>query len=666
MRFRISRIQKAAVVGCTFIGFFISANVRAQRSFCETYLRSDLYSGVNDVERKNEESAVLLFERRVIEFRFENESLKEYEVIHRKFKVFDEKALKELSELYVPMGRVDEIVFMKAKATSPLGEVTETDMSKIKSVEEDGDQYKLLAVEGVQVNGTVEIIYGLRKSPNIYRSYYLGGNNRILESEYWMMSPVGLSMDHHVFNTTDFTKTDSTTGKDDSQSKLTIFKFNKVPSWVSLGKTFPNTPLKYRVESSLRRNSSRSNGINYEYNDIARLTFDVINKEKEAGQKEIKKIASKIDLSTKTTEREKIIEIESYVKMNYKKINAGQIQGANSIKFLNANKMGTDDAIATLYSGLFDFFGIKHEMGFAFDRSVKFVGTEFENWANLEEWVFRFPNSDTYILPMDPGAAPGYLNNDYRGTNMIRIKTLKVGDIVSAVSDLVMIPEGEQARQKELIKITLDSDFAPTGKYEYSLGGARGATLKWLRDLTFEEPGVFTSIVKSLVEARYEEQKTKNITYRFGDDYGAKDFTATVIFSGVPEELVEKAGSNYIFYPGKYYQSNFTTDPLPKDYANPVQAKEATFTEFEMEIPVPEGYKAELPKEPVTTTKVDFGDGRTLTLEIEFKNEGDKVRVFIREDQKLGRIEGKDLPKLNEYLEALRKVEKIYFVISKA
>ncbi len=52
---------------------------------------------------------------------------------------------------------------------------------------------------------------------------------------------------------------------------------------------------------------------------------------------------------------------------------------------------------------------------------------------------------------------------------------------------------------------------------------------------------------------------------------------------------MEKPGNNYIFLPGRYYHSNLAEAELPADYSYPVWAKENTFTEMEMEIPVPEG-----------------------------------------------------------------------------
>ncbi len=91
---------------------------------------------------------------------------------------------------------------------------TVTDVSKIKSVEEEGKTYKLLAVEGAEIGGTVELIYGLRKSATLYWSTFLGNKIRMPETEYWVIHPSHFSMEHHVFNTDQFTQTDSVLGRE--------------------------------------------------------------------------------------------------------------------------------------------------------------------------------------------------------------------------------------------------------------------------------------------------------------------------------------------------------------------------------------------------------------------------------------------------------------------
>lgn len=663
MRFRIPRVQKAALSAGIFLCLVSQVPLRAQHTFCETYLRSGLPAGADDAERRDGEPVVQLFDRSVSEFRFLGGTLKEYEVVHRRFKIFDESALTEFSELYVPLAGVEEVVFIKARAVSPSGEKTETDLTKIKSVEENGLPYKLLVVEGVQVNGTVEIIYCVRKAPEIYRNHYLGGSCRVLESEYWLLAPSELILDHHVFNTDRFTRTDSTMEENMNGARLTVFSFPQIPPMVSLGRYFPNGPLKYRVESTLRRNTAKADGIGYGYDDIAALSYEVISKTVSAGRKEIKKIAAKIDLSDKPTEREKVIGIESYIKSTYKKADADDPR-IHTIKYLYTRASGSGDAIISLYAGLFDHFGISYELGFTCNRTLKFIEPEFENWANLEQWTIRFPDTDLYILPLDPVSAPGYMNNDYRGNRFIRIIAPKTGTVAS--SDLLSIPEGPPAGQKETVKISLDREMNASAKYEYAISGNTAAGMRWLRDLTFEEPGFLMAVVQNMVETRYPDQKPRNTTFRFSNRYGDPDYTATLLFASTPPELVEKAGDHYIFYPGRYYQSNFfLAAEFPKDYAYPVQATENTLMEFEMEIPVPDGYRAELPEKPSTAANPDFGDGRRLDLEVTLRLDGDKVKLNIREDQRLGKIAPADLPRLTAFIEALRRIEDLYFVITK-
>ncbi len=76
-------------MGCT-------GALRAQHSYCESYLSHNLPSGAAGVQRVGEESAVVLFERQITEFRFVGNESDEFEVIHRKYQIFDENALSDL------------------------------------------------------------------------------------------------------------------------------------------------------------------------------------------------------------------------------------------------------------------------------------------------------------------------------------------------------------------------------------------------------------------------------------------------------------------------------------------------------------------------------------------------------------------------------------------
>src|SRR5687768_7728996 len=91
---RLTLFVCLTLMGCT-------GTLRAQHSYCESYLSHNLPSGAAGVQRVGEESAVVLFERQITEFRFVGNELDEFEVIHRKYQIFDENALSDLSSLYI-------------------------------------------------------------------------------------------------------------------------------------------------------------------------------------------------------------------------------------------------------------------------------------------------------------------------------------------------------------------------------------------------------------------------------------------------------------------------------------------------------------------------------------------------------------------------------------
>lgn len=666
MHYRISGIQKARII--IALGILISGihSLSAQINVFSTgYMKAGIYAGKDSDERQNEESAILLFDRRVIEYKFEDNSLVQYEIFHRKYQVFDEKAVEEISKLYLPMNDAEEIIFVQGKSVSPLGFVTETNQSKIKSVEEENEKYKLLVIEGVQEKGTVEYMYGLRKRPNIYPMSYLGGNTRVLESEFWIMAPENLSIDFQTYNTNKFKQIDSSyTYIDKSKAKLTIFKIQDIDPIINVGKNFAINAIKYRVACSIRRNLGNTSGLNYEYNDFIRITNDGLVKEKAAGTKEIKKLAASLNLDKNLTEKAKIIEIETYIKNNFAKISSNN-PDVNSIKFLLKNKQGSDEAIVALYSGLFDYFNIKHTIGFSIEKDLRFIDSDFETWANIDEWIFHFPNADIYTQPLDPGSAPGYLDHDFRGNKMIAMKGLQVGEIKSAVAELQDIKHTVTTLSKETIKVNFNDEFEPSTKFDYYFRGYTGALLKWLRDATFEDPGFFQSVINGFVEGRYNELKTKNITFKFDSEYGDKEFGTSILFSAFPEDLTAKAGDNLILYAGRYFKHSYSKSNLPDNYPYRVIAAEDQDNITEFEITIPEGYSVEIPETAKIDTKVELGKNRFVSLKTSFKTENNKLTISIEEKQHIGILEVGEAKLLNPFWAELEKAEKIAVVFSK-
>jgi len=666
MHNRIFSFQKARIIiglGVLLSGIHsLSAQINV---FSTGYAKAGIHAGKDSDERQNEESAILLFDRRIIEYKFEDNSLVQYEIFHRKYQVFDETAVEELSKLYLPMNDAEEIIFVQGKSVSPLGFVTETNQSKIKSVEEENEKYKLLVIEGVQEKGTVEYMYGLRKRPNIYPMSYLGGNSRVLESEFWIMAPENLSIDFQTYNTDKFKRIDSVyTYIDKSKANLTIFKIQHIDPIVNVGKNFATNSIKYRVACSIRRNLGNTSGLNYEYNDFIRITNDGLVKEKAAGAKDIKKLAASMNLDKSLSEKARIIEIETYVKNNFAKV-ASDNPDVNSIKFLLKNKQGSDDAIIALYSGLFDYFNIKHTIGFSIEKDVRFIDSDFETWANIDQWIFHFPDAEIYTQPLEPSSAPGYLNQDFRGNKLIAMKSLQVGEIKSAVAELQDIKHTVATFSRETIKLSFNDELEPNAKFDYYFRGYTGALFKWLRDATFEDPSFFQSLINGFVEGRYTGLKTKNITFKFDTEYGDKEFGTSILFSAVPEELTAKAGDNIIIYAGRYFKHTYSKTDFPENYPYRVIADEDEDKVTELEITIPEGYGVEVPEAAKIDTKIELGKNRFVSLKTSFKTENNKLTISIEEKQHIGILEVGEAKLLNPFWAELEKAEKMAVVFSK-
>ena len=116
------------------------------------------------------QSAVYLMDSRTFHYKLEGKNLVQYNYVYRLIKVEDDKGIEMFNKIYLQIVRNAEIYDIKARVITSAGKVINVPANKIKDEEEDGKQYKLFAMEGIDKGAEIEYSYMVKKNPSFFGS----------------------------------------------------------------------------------------------------------------------------------------------------------------------------------------------------------------------------------------------------------------------------------------------------------------------------------------------------------------------------------------------------------------------------------------------------------------------------------------------------------------
>ena len=114
--------------------------------------------------------AVVILDKRRVEFTDEGkDQLNEYVTLHKIIHINDDRGIESLNKIYLGISEKSDIVDIKARTILAGGKVVELDKNYIKDVqEEDGNTYKIFAMEGLEKGCDMEYFYTFKRSPSFF------------------------------------------------------------------------------------------------------------------------------------------------------------------------------------------------------------------------------------------------------------------------------------------------------------------------------------------------------------------------------------------------------------------------------------------------------------------------------------------------------------------
>ena len=574
------------------------------------------------------EQAVIIEEHSKIDFRDEGDTLWMYRTLHRIVKVLGEEGIESFNKVTIPTYDGREIQVLKARTILPNGKIFEVAKDKMKlSKGEDGTSEIAIAMEGVEKGAEIELLFCNKKHYRVWGAENFQFSVPVLHASFSLTSPSRLTYEEKGYNnfpTASDTLIDKIRYITAERSMIPAMK-KEIYSHEEANRARAEYKLSYLPDEQQYVRQ-------YTWKDLAKRiygnSYNLSDRERSAAAKYVESIG----VQSTDNEADKIKKIEGAIKSSityYKSIDDDE---AEHIDRIIAKKSATELGLLRLYAACFTITGVKHELGVTFDRYDNAFDKDFENWDNMDYYLFYFPNLKNFLYPVGTYIRYPFLPSAFLTNKGVFLKLTTLGDVTNALADIRTIePRPVTESHIDIISgISFTPDMDAKADVTYAFAGYAAVSVREAAVLLPQDK------VKELVEnivniadkpeniVKYEMANTA-----FENYYDNKPFE--IIASVKVPQLVEKAGDKYLFKLGdvigrqsELYQTTERTSPIDLDYPHHL---DRTIT-----ITIPDGYKVLNPETIVIHADCKDEEGNTAAgFSSDYKIEGNKLTVTIIE-----------------------------------
>jgi hypothetical protein len=446
----------------------------------------------------------------LLEYRYNENDVEFYELIHRKIWIGDEKTIESYNRLYVPLLADDKDAVIKARVLTPDGKVINLDEDDIQEGKDEKDNtYRYMALTGVQVGSVVEYLFLTRGYPQYQGTRYtLQRDAPIYDLTFELVTPRNLVFKLKSYNSLDQPKADTVLV---AQNRFFIHQAY-MPKFETEQMAYERASMGY-ILFALDRNlySGKRDLSSFGFsaaNIFSNLNVPISKKM----EKEYKKIIAASGMAKKDDVKDKINALENYLKENFFTQDEGSGPALMNVDDILTNHVMNELGCLRLYYTLFTYAGIETEMLFTSDRSSTPFDPGFENSLFLREDLLYFPEADEYMAPTNPLTRLGCFDADLRHTNGLFVSGVDLGDGLTGIGEVKYIPPQKIEENKSDLLITWD------------LGEDGDAGTVHVEHQTYGlQSGSAQTIVKFVPEENMEEFK-KELLSNYYSQVEFKDF----------------------------------------------------------------------------------------------------------------------------------------------
>ncbi len=583
----------------------------------------------NETDHKDKD-LIALKEKRISEFVFiENGGLLENLLIHNIFWLNSNDAIEKYNKVYLPAIPGSRILKNKARVISKEGIIVELDDSKILESRDNERQTvsKYYAMEGIEKGSFIEYFFVIQKYPNYTGKRVLLQDNYFKKNvDFEVFAPINLKFAFKTYNESKEILKD-TLVKERNHWTLNLKDVEALETEESSAYL---TSLK-QVSFKLDRNYATPNKEIVSFGNIAQTIFTKYYAETD------KKVTSKIQkllkkIGVTTNDDKGIRQIENYIKSSIYLNKASSNTSLDAISSIIDSNTASENGLLSLYISMFNKLNIEHEVVLTSNRKNLIFDDAFETYNILEDYLFFFPKSKTYLEPLNYGSRYGFPNGMLTDNKGLFVKRIKIGDFESAVGEVKYIEPVNFDKSSYDLKMNVVFDTENINKTNISLDrimtGYYALGLQPYMSIMKEESKkkALDGVVKSIKE----DVKIVDVTAvnTASNDFGAVPLIVKASIE--TETFVDNAGRKYLFKVGELigpqlemYQEKEKKLVIHSDFERTYQS--------DITIKIPEGYSFKNVEDLVINESYAEGEEIFFSFKSNYSVEEGFLKVTIKE-----------------------------------
>jgi len=553
-----------------------------------------------------------------------NNELENYVFYNISILVNNADIIEKFNKIYIQYFNPNDLITFKCRITQANGKSVELYKGDMKQVNEEGTNYYILALEGLEKNSIIEYYYLKRIGVAYTASEFINPKYYVKKYISQLILPENLFYASKSYN-------GMPQAKDTSHSNRNFLTF-------SVNNIKPVAEEKYstdkekfpRYEARIDYNAeNKSKKINT-YADISKNMMNNFHEFESGDEKAINRVYKELKLEKLGTIDEKIFAIESYIK---NEMGIYKDPGRLSLSECLAKKGLSEYYQNKLVVALLEKCGIEYEVVSTCYKDDRFFDPEFESYAYLDAAFFYIPETKKYFMPNSIIYRYGEIPAALMGQKGLFIKPLVLGTSYSALNKIKTVEPAEGANN--FSNLDCDISFNPNDNkasmiVKHYMNGHPAVNVRPLYHYydNDKRSELLASILKNgLKDAKVSLAKAENYNLK-----EFKEYNQPFLCSGIVEtkEMSEVAGENYIIKIGncigaqsELYQEGQRSYQIYTGYPHSYK-RVIKFT-------VPDGYKVEGLEKLNMNSELKEENETTAFFTSSYVQSGNQITITVNE-----------------------------------
>ncbi|MBX2904643.1 MAG: DUF3857 domain-containing protein [Taibaiella sp.] len=600
--------------------------------------------------------AIILMDDNTLDYRLEGGQVVKHTTRHRLIKVLDERGVEEFDQVLIPLEHGTRVPVIKARVISPQGKIKYYNFERAFYYTDAEGRYTFLwPLDGVEKGSEVEyLVKEISKNDNFGR-VTVQSTLPVATSRFRLSYPKNMELETRSFNGFPTVKPQL----QDNRMKYRV-ELSNIPALMPEKESFYNLrtmAMEYRISyflnengEKIKRNSFDSLAHKIHYQNYNFTTGDLA---------AVNEFLRDLDVRPFGNEEENIRKIENgikgkitlypYVDFEERK----EVLATDHIRSMSVYSAGYDDEKSTLdtvisksagsYKSYIKLFaacltqaGIRHEIGWGWDRTHYRRDLNFESWMGLTKTLIYFPDLKKYLAPTEIYLRYPVIPSEVAGSKGVFDAIPPRGKVTGRLYHIHNINPLTAKDNRHDITASVSFNKAMDAKVDLAHEWTGYASAGIREELPFVRKENMKKYAADLLEVTDNPEDITSYSFTNDDPATAAGKPLTLYASVNSTTLVNKASSKYLINVGKLIGAQQTlfdekqrTLPVDIDYPN---AARHTIT-----INIPRGYKIANPE--VLRMSADYLNGeleKVINFSSDYKlirdaKNGDRLVITVRE-----------------------------------